>query len=114
MCMNCVSNTQFVLGNAALLTYAVAHPVRAVLADVGLADPPPAPVERDVRTVSFLRGLDLDPVAVLGAEAVAAADAWRPVPAEARRARRAAARASVRARVAALAAGPVRAPRAAR
>ena len=40
--------------------------------------PPIDPVKRDVRTVSFLRSLDLDPVEVLGAEAVAAADAWVP------------------------------------
>jgi hypothetical protein len=38
--------------------------------------PEPDPVARDVRAVAFLRGLDLDPVAVLDAEAVVAADAW--------------------------------------
>jgi hypothetical protein len=37
-------------------------------------------VQRDVRTVAFLRSLDLDPVEVLGADTVAAAERWVPAP----------------------------------
>ena len=48
-----------------------------MLARAGLA-PEPDPVAHDVRTVAFLRSLDLDPVEILGADAVAAAEAWVP------------------------------------
>lgn len=47
------------------------------LASAGLARDPD-PVAHDVRTVAFLRALDLDPVDVLGAEAVAQVESWVP------------------------------------
>jgi len=52
-------------------------PVHCALAAAGLA-PDPDPVAHDVRTVAFLRALDLDPVEVLGDEAVAQAASWTP------------------------------------
>ena len=55
-----------------------------MLASAGVVAPYD-PVKRDVRTVSFLRSLDLDPVEVLGAETVRAADAWVPAAYEPRR-----------------------------
>jgi hypothetical protein len=33
-----------------------------------------------VRTVAFLRSLDLDPIEILARDAVAAAEAWVPTP----------------------------------
>jgi hypothetical protein len=79
MCLNCMSNAEAALAAAAGMGYVVKAPVHRALAAVGLA-PDPDPVAHDVRTVAFLRSLDLDPVAVLGAEVVAAAEAWAPAP----------------------------------
>jgi hypothetical protein len=50
-------------------------PVHRAMASVGLACAP-LPVARDARTIEFLRALELDPVDVLGASTVAAADEW--------------------------------------
>ena len=52
-------------------------PVHRLLARAGLA-PEPDPVAHDVRTVAFLRALDLDPVDVLGGDVVAQAESWTP------------------------------------
>ena len=79
MCMNCVSSTEVVLGQVGLAAAVLRDPVHRALASAGLVAPID-PVKRDVRTVAFLRSLDLDPVEVLGAEVVAGADAWVPVP----------------------------------
>jgi hypothetical protein len=79
MCMNCVSSTEVVLGQVALAAAVLRDPVHRALATAGLVAPID-PVKRDVRTVDFLRSLDLDPVAVLGSEVVSDADAWVPVP----------------------------------
>ena len=75
MCLNCLSTVEHQLSCAALVVAVVREPAHRALASVGLV-PHPDPVGRDRRTVDFLRGLDLDPVDVLGARAVAAADAW--------------------------------------
>jgi hypothetical protein len=79
MCVSCVSSTEVVLGQAAVAAAVLKAPVHRLLASAGLVAPVD-PVRRDVRTVAFLRSLDLDPVEVLGAAAVAAADAWVPAP----------------------------------
>ena len=79
MCVNCVSNADAVAANAAIAAALLKKPVHRALAAVGLVDPPD-PVRRDLRTVSFLRELELDPVEILGAEVVARADAWVPQP----------------------------------
>ena len=84
MCTNCVTTAQAVVGQAAFAAYVLKDPVHRLLAHLGVT-PAPDPVAHDVRTVAFLRSLDLDPVAVLGAETVAAAAVWVPAPAPARR-----------------------------
>jgi hypothetical protein len=79
MCLNCVSTAEAIAIQGAFVGYVVKAPVHRMLARVGLA-PEPDPVAHDVRTVAFLRSLDLDPVDILGADAVAAAAAWVPAP----------------------------------
>jgi hypothetical protein len=80
MCMNCVSTAEATAAQAALLTAVFKDPVHRALAHAGLVAPPD-PVKREVRTVSFLQALDLDPVEVLGQAAVDRARAWVPQPA---------------------------------
>jgi hypothetical protein len=77
MCTNCVSTTEVLAGQAALAFAVLREPVHNLLAQAGVVAPID-PVKRDVRTVSFLRSLELDPVEILGADVVAAADAWVP------------------------------------
>ena len=77
MCVNCMSNAEAAVATAAMAGYVVKAPVHWALAAVGLA-PEPDPVAHDVRTVAFLRALDLDPVDTLGADVVAQAEAWEP------------------------------------
>ena len=72
------------MAQAGLAAAVLRAPVHRLLASAGVVAPID-PVRRDVRTVAFLRSLDLDPVDVLGAEVVAAADAWVPAPYERRR-----------------------------
>lgn len=79
MCVNCVSNFEATAAKVALVGVLLKGPAHHALAALGLVDPPD-PVRRDARTVAFLRDLELDPVEILGAEAVARADAWLPQP----------------------------------
>jgi hypothetical protein len=82
--VNCVSNAEAALASAALIGSIIKPPLHRALASAGLVAPPD-PVKRDVRTVAFLRSLDLDPVEILGAGVVAAADCWVPQPRSAER-----------------------------
>jgi len=84
MCATCVSSTEVVLAQVGLAAAVLRAPVHRALASAGIVAPAD-PVQRDVRTVSFLRSLDLDPVDVLGADVVSAADEWVPVSYERRR-----------------------------
>ena len=77
MCANCVSSAEAIAAQAALAAAVLKAPVHRLLASAGVVAPPD-PIRRDVRTVAFLRSLELDPVEVLGAEVVAAAEAWVP------------------------------------
>lgn len=77
MCVNCLTNAEAAFAAVAFAGYVVKNPVHRALAQAGLA-PDPDPVAHDVRTVAFLRGLDLDPVEVLGADVVAQAESWTP------------------------------------
>jgi len=79
MCANCLSAIETAACHVLLAGYVAKDPVHRALAHLGLAAAPD-PVGRDVRTIEFLRGLDLDPVAILGAEAVDAAARWVPAP----------------------------------
>lgn len=80
MCVNCLTNAEAAIAGAAFVGYAVKPPLHRAMAKLGLVNEPD-PVAHDVRTVAFLRSLDLDPVEILGADAVAAAAAWTPQPA---------------------------------
>lgn len=75
MCANCLSTTEVALAQVGLAAAILKDPVHRALAAAGVVQPID-PVRRDVRTVAFLRSLDLDPAEVLGAEVVAAADRW--------------------------------------
>jgi hypothetical protein len=77
MCVNCMSNAEAAMAGAAIAGYFVKGPLHKALAAADLA-PDPDPVAHDVRTVAFLRALDLDPVDALGAVAVARAHEWTP------------------------------------
>ena len=83
MCVNCLSHAEVVAGNVALTAAVLKAPVHRFLADAGLVAPPNH-LGRDAHTVAFLRKLDLDPVAILGADVVTDADDWvaagRPAP----------------------------------
>jgi hypothetical protein len=79
MCVNCLSNAEAAVAWAGVASWAVTPRVHRMLARAGLA-PHPDPVAHDVRTVAFLRALDLDPVAVLGADVVAQSASWVPDP----------------------------------
>ncbi len=79
MCVSCVSTAEAAVAQVGLVAAVLKAPVHRLLASAGVVAAPD-PVRRDVRTVAFLRSLDLDPVEVLGADAVAAADAWVPAP----------------------------------
>lgn len=83
MCANCLTSAEAVAAHAALAAALLRAPAHRFLAGLGLVEAPD-PVRRDRRTVAFLRALDLDPVEILGAEVVAAADgASVPAPAHA-------------------------------
>lgn len=77
MCVNCLSQGEVVVAHVALAGALLKEPAHRGLAALGVV-PHPDPVGRDVRTIAFLRGLDLDPVEVLGAEAVERAECWVP------------------------------------
>ncbi len=77
MCANCLSQVEVVAGQVVLAAAVLKQPAHRLLADLGLVAPPD-PVAREVRTVAFLRGLDLDPVPILGADVGDRADAWVP------------------------------------
>jgi hypothetical protein len=91
MCVNCLTQAEVAAANVAVTAAVLRAPVHRLLADAGLVAPPD-PVARDVRTVAFLRSLDLDAADVLGADVVARADARvagapsaQPAPASIRR-----------------------------
>ena len=84
MCVNCMSNAEAAVATACFVGYAVRGPAHRALAELDLARDPD-PIVHDVRTVGFLRALDLDPVEALGAGVVRRADrrlASPPVPTE--------------------------------
>jgi hypothetical protein len=79
MCANCVSRFDVAVGTAAVGAYLFKEPVHDALVSMGLA-PERHPLAKDMRAVNFLRDLDLDPVAILGDEAVAAVDGAQAFP----------------------------------
>jgi hypothetical protein len=75
MCTNCLSTAETAIAGAAFAGYVAKPHLHRALARLGVVHAPD-PVAHDVTTVAFLRSLDLDPVEILGADAVAAAAAW--------------------------------------
>ncbi len=73
MCAGCVSKVDVIAGTLGFSAYVLKGPIQEGLVATGLL-PEPHPLARDMRTVPFLRELDLDPAAILGADAVEAAD----------------------------------------
>lgn len=84
MCVNCLSTAEVVAAQAAFAVYALEPPIRRRMAKLGLVAERDR-IAHDVRTVAFLRNLDLDPVEILGRDVVDAAAAWTPQPAFERR-----------------------------
>lgn len=77
MCAHCLSVAETAAAAVAFAAFALkprAHRALAAMGVVGVPDP----VAQDATTVQFLRALQLDPVAILGADVVVGADAWRP------------------------------------
>jgi hypothetical protein len=82
MCANCVTKLDLFVGSLGFGSYVLHGPVKAGLVELGIL-PEPHPLAVEMRTVSFLRDLDLDPREILGdevVEAVDAARAWDPAP----------------------------------
>lgn len=73
MCANCVSKLDLVVGTIGVGSYVFRGPVKAGLVDLGIL-PEPHPLAVEMRTVAFLRDLDLDPAAILGEDVVDAVD----------------------------------------
>jgi hypothetical protein len=79
MCANCLSKVDVVAGSVGLAAYLLKEPVKEGLRAAGLL-PEAHPLAVEMRTVNFLRDLDLDPVAILGAETVTAVDIAQAFP----------------------------------
>jgi hypothetical protein len=82
MCANCVTKLDLVVGSIGFGSYVLHGPVKAGLVELGIL-PEPHPLAVEMRTVAFLRDLDLDPAEILGDEVVTAVDAareWEPRP----------------------------------
>ncbi len=62
-----------IAGTVGFSAYVLKGPAQEALIAAGLL-PEVHPLAREMRTVPFLRSLDLDPVAILGEEATTAAD----------------------------------------
>ena len=73
MCANGVSKVDAIAFSVGFSAYVLKGPVQEGLVAAGLL-PEPHPLARDMRTVPFLRDLDLDPKAILGDDVVEAAD----------------------------------------
>jgi hypothetical protein len=74
---DCLSTAEAAVCQMALIGYAAKDPVHRLIARCGVVAEPDV-VGRNVRTIAFLRSLDLDPVEILGADVVEAAAAWIP------------------------------------
>jgi hypothetical protein len=79
MCANCLTGFDVVVSQAIAVGSLLKRPLQDRLALAGLVRPYDVLGEH-ANTVSFLRSLDLDPVDILGADVVSAADTWKPAP----------------------------------
>jgi hypothetical protein len=73
MCAQCVSKVDVVVGSVGFTAFVLRDPVKAALVEFGII-PEPHPLSVEMRTVHFLRGLDLDPVPIMGEELVREVD----------------------------------------
>ena len=73
MCAQCVSKADVVVGTVGFAAYVFKGPAEDALIAMGLL-PERHPLAVEMRTVNFLRDLDLDPAPILGEEVVEAAD----------------------------------------
>jgi hypothetical protein len=74
MCANCVSKADVVVAGIGFTGFLFKGPAEDALVAMGVL-PEPHPLATGVRTVSFLRDLDLDPNEILGDDVVEAVDA---------------------------------------
>jgi len=74
MCVQCVSKADVVVGCIGFAGFLFKGPCEDALVAMGLI-PEPHPLAVGVRTVNFLRDLDLDPAPILGDDVVEAVDA---------------------------------------
>ena len=79
MCAQCVSKADFVVGSIGFAAFLFKGPCEDALIAMGVI-PEPHPLAVGVRTVSFLRDLDLDPAEILGDDVVEAVDAVMAYP----------------------------------
>jgi hypothetical protein len=73
MCAQCVSKADVVVGSIGFAAFLFKGPCEDALVAMGVL-PEPHPLAVGLRTVSFLRDLDLDPAEVLGDDVVEAVD----------------------------------------
>jgi hypothetical protein len=73
MCANCVSRFDVIVGTIGFGAYVFKEPLREGLVAAGVL-PEAHPLASDMRTVTFLRDLDLDPVEILGRQVTERAD----------------------------------------
>src|ERR1700710_2909473 len=79
MCAQCVSKADVVVGSIGFAAFLFKGPAEDALVAMGLvAEPHPLAV--GVRTVNFLRDLDLDPAQILGDAAGGAVESARALP----------------------------------
>jgi hypothetical protein len=79
MCANCVSKADLVVGTLGFGAYLFKGPAQDALIAAGLL-PEVHPLATEMRTVNFLRDLDLDPAPILGTETVEAVDRAQAFP----------------------------------
>jgi len=83
MCAQCVSKADVVVGTIGFAAFVLHDPVKDALVECGIL-PEPHPIAREIRTVQFLRRLELDPAPILSEDIVDAVDValsveWRKV-----------------------------------
>ncbi|HTL87323.1 MAG TPA: hypothetical protein VL856_19225 [Acidimicrobiia bacterium] len=73
MCANCVSKADVIVGTLGFSAYVFKDQIQSTLVAAGII-PEPHPLAKEMRTVTFLRDLDLEPAPILGIDVVEAAD----------------------------------------
>ncbi len=73
MCAQCVSKADVVVGCIGIAGFLFKGPCEDALVSMGII-PEPHPLAVGMRTVNFLRDLDLDPAPILGDDVVEAVD----------------------------------------